>query len=446
MEQLIHENFVLIVALIGSAPLLFGGIVWLGARQIKILRRYRGILDVDNETEKRQQLLAKLTADYSAKRSTFDDLRKAVKAFEETLEIADYGLYTPRFDFDTSDDYKTKLLEIRQSQKQMIKEKTAASCDAEWKVGGSRSEGKKMTNRYLKLILRAFNGECDALVGKVTWNNVQRLTDRLDKIYLSINKLGEPHLITISQTYYELKVSELHLAQEYADKRQQEKEEQRELREQMREEERVQKEIRIAEKKAADEETQYQRALDRARQELEGKAENITAEMREEIERLQLLVASAHEKKERAISRAQLTKSGHVYVISNLGSFGEGTYKIGMTRRLDPLDRVKELGDASVPFAFDIHALIYSENAPELEKQLHREFNSNRRNAVNNRKEFFEVSIEDIEAAVAKHHGTIEFTKYAEAREFRETISLRAESAAGTALDCFEADRFPLEI
>ena len=117
-----------------------------------------------------------------------------------------------------------------------------------------------------------------------------------------------------------------------------------------------------------------------------------------------------------------------------------------MTRRLDPIDRVKELGDASVPFSFDIHAMIYSDNAPEFERKLHREFEERRRNRVNNRKEFFDVGLDEVEAAVEKLHGKIEFTKYAEAREFRETIALRTERATHEAIEQFGADHFPLEI
>jgi hypothetical protein len=124
-----------------------------------------------------------------------------------------------------------------------------------------------------------------------------------------------------------------------------------------------------------------------------------------------------------------LTKVGHIYVISNLGSFGQDVYKIGMTRRLDPLDRVRELGDASVPFQFDIHAIIYSENAPQLEYELHKRFAERRLNRVNSKKEFFKVSLEEIEAFVKEHaNAEIEFIKLAEAREYRETLAMLEQS------------------
>ena len=128
----------------------------------------------------------------------------------------------------------------------------------------------------------------------------------------------------------------------------------------------------------------------------------------------------------------KLTKSGHVYIVSNIGSFGENVYKIGLTRRLDPQDRIRELGDASVPFPFDVHAMVYSEDAPNLEQTLHRAFDNRRVNLVNMRKEFFTVSLSEVEQAT-QDHGTLEFTLAAEAEEYRKTLALR--EARETAAD-----------
>jgi hypothetical protein len=146
-----------------------------------------------------------------------------------------------------------------------------------------------------------------------------------------------------------------------------------------------------------------------------------------DIEELQRRLTEAQANKERALSRAQMTRSGHVYIISNVGSFGEHVYKIGMTRRLDPMDRVRELGDASVPFQFDVHAIIYAEDAPALEASLHRLFAKRRVNRVNERKEFFKATIDEIAQAVVEHHGQIEIVKDAEAAEYRKTLAALAE-------------------
>jgi hypothetical protein len=131
------------------------------------------------------------------------------------------------------------------------------------------------------------------------------------------------------------------------------------------------------------------------------------------------------------MSRAQMTRSGHVYIISNIGSFGEDIYKIGMTRRLVPEERIQELGDASVPFPFDIHALIFCEDAPTLETKLHNCFDSRRINQVNLRKEFFRVSLAEIQEVVRQNHGEIEFTLIAQADEYRKTQALVAQNGRG---------------
>lgn len=150
--------------------------------------------------------------------------------------------------------------------------------------------------------------------------------------------------------------------------------------------------------------------------------------MRERLARLEDELKEAIDKGKRAISQAQLTRSGFVYVISNMGSFGEDVYKIGMTRRLEPLDRIRELGDASVPFGFDVHAMIYSEDAPKLENALHRVFSDKQINRVNPRKEFFKVPISEIVKEVKKHNAEIEFTMVAEAKEYRESLALEMKN------------------
>jgi hypothetical protein len=170
-------------------------------------------------------------------------------------------------------------------------------------------------------------------------------------------------------------------------------------------------------------EKQYQKALDEALKEIEtAKSEEVT-QLNDKILTLEKQLKEAQEKG-RAISLAQVTKSGYVYVISNIGSFGEDIYKIGMTRRLEPLDRIREFG-VSVPFDFDVHALIHSENAPELENRLHKRFNEKSMNLVNSRKEFYNVTLQEIETAVKELHGSIEFTKMAEAKQYRETLAFR---------------------
>lgn len=143
-----------------------------------------------------------------------------------------------------------------------------------------------------------------------------------------------------------------------------------------------------------------------------------------EVERLQALLADAQQKTERAVSQAQLTKAGHVYVISNIGSFGKHVFKVGMTRRLEPLERVNELGGASVPFPFDVHMMISCDDAPELENRIHRELYRNQLNKVNQRKEFFKTDIETIHSVIEKHHGKIDYIAEPEALEYYESMNM----------------------
>jgi multidrug efflux pump subunit AcrA (membrane-fusion protein) len=222
-----------------------------------------------------------------------------------------------------------------------------------------------------------------------------------------------------------LKLQELYLVHEYQEKVYEEKEEQRRIREQMREEEISRREIERVLQEAERDEARYAEALRRAREDVEKTVGEKQQKLYAQIEELQRKLNEAQANRERAIARAQMTRSGHVYVISNIGSFGDDVFKIGMTRRLDPLDRVRELGDASVPFQFDVHAMIYAEDAPGLETKLHQIFHHRRVNLVNERREFFRVTIEEIAEAVSGHDASIRITRAAEAIEYRKTIAIR---------------------
>jgi hypothetical protein len=298
-----------------------------------------------------------------------------------------------------------------------------------------------MTDNFLKLVLRAFNGECDASVVKVKYNNAQTMENRIRKTYENLNKLSQTTHCDITPRYLDLKLQELWLTHEYQEKKYQEQEEQRLIREQMREEEKALRELEKAKQDAEREERRYQEALEKARRDVESTTGKAQEKLFSKIEELQKRLAEAEANKQRAISQAQLTKSGHVYIISNIGSFGEDVYKIGMTRRLEPMDRVKELGNASVPFPFDIHAMIFCENAPELESRLHKCFNNRRMNKENARKEFFRVSLNEIVRVVREtdeelkiSSSEIIFTKIAEATDYRKTLARERQDTVATVI------------
>jgi hypothetical protein len=354
-------------------------------------------------------------------------LRAEHALLDEEANLRSFGYYEPRWDLENSERYAAKLDDIRAAQKGLLQSGDAAVCTIPWTVNGSKAEGRKMTTRTLKVLLRAFNGECDAAIAKVRYNNFHVMEARIIKSFDAINKLGEVQNCSITRRYLELRLDELSLSHEYQEKLQEEKEEQRRIREQMREEEIAQRELEKARLDAEKEEKRYETALAKARAEVADAQGDKQAKLLGQIEELQRRLDEAHANKERAIARAQMTRSGHVYVISNLGSFGEHVYKIGMTRRLDPQDRIRELGDASVPFQFDVHAVIFSEDAPKLENSLHKLFRNRRINWVNDRKEFFHVSLDEIETAVHQHHGIIEFLHFPEAEEYRKTLAMIRE-------------------
>ena len=364
-----------------------------------------------------------LKRDYTAKKVLHDQLERSLAAFNEEIQLTELGFYKPHFDFDDPESYKKKLLQNKDFQKGFVSQKRAIYGTTEWTMGGSAAQGRVFVNRAIRLTARAFNKECDAAIANTRWNNVLRMEERIRKTYETINKLNESISVVIAPEYLGFKLDELRITHEYREKKQEAKEEQAEIKRQMREEAKLAKEI----EQAARDEQNYQKMLEKAQAQVANATGEKLENLKAKIQMLNEELAEAHTKTERAKSMAQMTKRGHIYVISNIGSFGEGIYKIGMTRRLEPLDRVKELGDASVPFLFDIHAMIFSDDAPALEAELHRRFSKQRVNLVNLRKEYFNVSLGEIEKELHELSPDSEMILTVEAREFRESQSIREQ-------------------
>lgn len=397
----------------------------------EIRNKYSKILDIDNEVKKQKERYKTVTKNvkdieslYEEKYSIYKKLIKEIGIYNDDLEMISVGLYKPVFNYDTSGRYKIKLEENYQKQKNLIKNNAAVYCSQRFEIDGSYKKGNKMAQKYKKLMLKAFNGLCDSAIAALKWNNLKQIESRIEKAYNDVNNLGFENLMTIEQKFYNLKIEEMQLMYGFEQKKYEEKEEQRRLKAQIREEEKAQREFEKAKSQAEKEEAIYQKSLEQAKVELEATREENREGLNKIIEDLQEKLQAA-QAKQRVISQAQLTKSGNVYIISNIGSFGENIYKIGMTRRLEPEERVNELGDASVPFKFDIHAMIPSNDAPALENKLHELFKDKSVNKVNYRKEFFKVSLEEIEKAVKDYtKSDIIFTKMAEAREYRESLAM----------------------
>lgn len=375
------------------------------------------------DTEKKEQDLTKIIEELKLKKI---NLQKEIVSIGEQIQAESFGFYTPQYNLASSISYKNRLLQIRNKQKSNVKNNEAVVIIQQMLLDNSLSKGQAMTKKQIKFLIRAFNNECEAAINKVRYSNFIQIKKRIIKSYEQLNKMNSYNQIQLTKNYLNLKIEELQLAYEYEQKKQEEKEELRAQREVEREEKALQKEI-ASKRKVLDKEISH--------------FENIITELKEkisvssseeernalifEIDTLQKKVNIYQEEKEDLDYRESNARAGYVYIISNIGSFGDDVVKIGVTRRLDPLDRINELSSASVPFKFDVHALIFSYDAYTLEAQLHQHFSDYRINKVNNRKEFFKVSIKAIEEVLVLHKNlTIDFEKMAEAQEYRESIKI----------------------
>lgn len=350
-----------------------------------------------------------------------------IDLYSRVDEYVAYGHYeTPDYLFDTSERFAAEIKALREKQKAMIKDGTAFTQEGQVNLTGDEKLDNKIVGGQMKLLMRAFNIECDTLISKVSPSNFNRTLDRIEKLANNLEKLVASLRCGISIDYVTAKYEECGVQYQFTLKKKEEQEEQRLIREQMREEARAEKEYQKALKEAEKEERMYESLLAKAREELEKSSAEERALVEAKLAELEAKLAEAEAKGQRAKSLAEQTRRGHVYIISNIGSFGEHVYKIGLTRRLDPMDRVKELGDASVPFSFDVHAIIYADDAPALEAALHREFSHRRVNAVNLRKEFFRVTLPKIQEAVEQlAEDEADFTTTIAAEEYYETLRLR---------------------
>jgi len=390
---------------------------------------------IDQETAKLESTRQGIEAakrEAAAVAGEVSELRAQVLVLEETLLLESYALYVPKFKLNASYEYKTRLDGVRDRQKAMIKSGEAASGNMDWQVNGSKAEGRKLVSDMIKLVLRSFNNEADYCVDNVKFDNVETGEKRIRQSYDTCNRLGRVMTVRLSEQYLNLKLDELHLAHEFQVKKQEEKEEAKRAREELREQQKLEQEIRAARDKIAKERKHFAAAL----RDLQARLEKAGTE----ADRSALLTKISEVEEGRAALdgeeklidyREQNAKAGYVYVISNVGAFGEGVFKIGMTRRLEPTERIDELGDASVPFWFDTHALVFSENAPALEAKLHERFAAGRLNKVNGRKEFFRADIAEIESVIrANYDAVVEVVHEAPAEQYRESLRMAMPTAA----------------
>ena len=405
-------------------------------KNIKLTKEELSFLDLKSESENLIECIDKSKKEIDTLNKEKDNLNVEIKKAKNNLEqeknaleefdmIKNCGFYETKYGFENSTGYKNKLNEIRKKQKELVKSKQATYHSLDLNLYDDRKKNKEFILDTIKLTLRAFNNECDNIITKATFNNIDQCKQKIEKVFDDLNELTDTQDVSIKHSYLDLKIEELYLKYEYECKIQDEKEEQRLIKERMREEAKALKEIENALKKIEKEEKHFNNAISEIKEKISSSSEDETHKLLAKLKYLEEKLAEVEKSKIDITEREKNTRAGYVYIISNIGSFGENIYKIGMTRRLDPMDRVKELGNASVPFSFDVHAMIFSEDAPALENALHKKFENYSVNKVNLRKEFFKVSLDEIEKEVnLNHNAVVEFTKLAEAADYRQSLAL----------------------
>lgn len=352
------------------------------------------------------------------------DLNSQLVNVSDEIMYEDYGLYKPRYDFANSSAYKGKLSEVRSNQKEMIKNGDAGTIFNPMTLDGSEAKGRSMQKKNIKQLVRSFNGECEAAINKVTKSNIEMIEKRITRSFEQLNKLNEPNGVRLTANYLDSKLDEAHIALEYALKKEQEKELLREQRQREKEERQAQREYAQERAKYEKDEAHFQQAKDLLQNKINNSKSDVEIEsLKRKLADLQDKISDIQAKKVKLSDRAETPTAGYVYIISNIGSFGQNVYKIGVTRRLDPMDRINELSSASVPFKFDVHALIFTDDAYKLETELHEYFDKERVNKVNKRKEFFRLNIDEIKQILSKHKElTFDFHEIPDAPEYRDTL------------------------
>lgn len=324
---------------------------------------------------------------------------------------------------DLADDFShtqagQELKRARDCTKVMIRNGTAATCEY---VEANRRE------TAINFVVDAFNGKVDSILSRVKHDNAGKLEQQIRDAFTLVNYNGKAFRdARITEAFLAARLDELKWAAIAQQLALEEREEQRRIKEQIREEARAVKERERVFREAAKEEETLRKGIELGQQQAEHASGEQKAMYEERLQEMAERLKEIEERKQRARSMAEQVRKGYVYIISNVGSFGEDVYKIGLTRRWDPLERVRELGDSSVPFEFDVHATILSEDAPALEQQIHKHFMLKQVNKVNHRKEFFRASLKEIREEIEKLGLTtgVHWTMTAEAKKYRESIAI----------------------
>ncbi|MBB5466624.1 hypothetical protein OKW30_001331 [Paraburkholderia sp. Clong3] len=354
--------------------------------------------------------------------ATVAAMKNVIDGYGDSYMIPSHSLLDDLAETYSHTEAGKQLKVARDYSKLMATQNRAAECNYVEKI---------RRDTAIRFVVDAFNGKVDSILSRAKVDNFGTLQQEIKDAAALVNHNGAAfRSARILKEYIGARIEELVWAVRTHELREREKEEQRQIREQMREEEKARREYERAMREAAREEDLIRRAMEKAHGQIARATEEQKAQFEAQLAELEEKLRQAEEKNQRALSMAQQTKAGHVYIISNIGSFGDHVYKVGLTRRLEPMDRVRELGDASVPFSFDVHAMIWSENAPDLERTLHRKFFEAQVNKVNPRKEFFRVGLADLRATVEDMGLNVSWTMTAAATEYRESLSIARQIEA----------------
>ena len=395
---------------------LFGGKKDLEEENLQ-LREILSSIGIEQRDELRKEL-EQLAARTQHATAELEQLQVQLVKTSDALMLQEVGIYQYQHPLQNSVEYKVLLDKIDEQTKVLVKSSKAVTAITSWTVNGSEKDGKKMVKEVSKLMLRAYVAEADNCVRSLKPANRDSMIDRLTKTRETIAKLGQSMQIKISDDFHKLKISEIQATSDFLKKKEEEKEAEKEIRAQLREEEKVAKEIAAEKAKLEKERQKITSALTQMQEsDVANDEKHVSG-----IQELQATLESIDSGLTGLTERAANSKAGHVYVISNVGAFGSRVIKIGMTRRMDPEDRVKELSDASVPFKFGVHALFFSNDAAGLETALHQKFTDQRVNLVNKKREFFYATPAQVRDALVELDGhVLEFNEQPDDEEFRQS-------------------------
>lgn len=374
------------------------------------------ILSLDNKKSDLEQNISVLRQERDNVMSSVISLNNEIAALENETICRQYSFSD--YDALSSEECKNKLSLLKLKERELISSSSALSITS--------SFSKKRINDNTKQILRCFNSECDNVLLNLSVKNIDSSRNKITKSFESLNKIYAVDGVKMNDILLEYKLEELNLVYTYELKREQERELQKAIKEQMIEEEKVRKEIEQRKAMLEKDQKQCSNEINKLLRYVQNTQNEAEKQLYiDKIHELEDKLSQLEAEKANVLEREANARAGYVYVISNIGSFGENVYKIGMTRRLEPMDRIKELSSASVPFEFDVHAMIFSEDAPALETALHQTFDKKRVNLINSRKEFFRVSLDEIEDVVkVNYNNTVAFTRIPVAREYNETLQI----------------------